>query len=106
MKVLALSGAAVAAMTTFAASAAPLPMMKQSGTSAVEQVQGWRYHRGCGWDGRRWVVDLGAGRIVVCRPNRPGRDWVWRSDGPRQGWWNPRRRHWHHDGHRHGHGHR
>lgn len=99
MRVLALSVGGALALTT-AASAAPLPTIERSEAGVVEKVQGWRYHRGCGWDGRRWVVDLGAGRIVVCRPNRPGRGWVWRSDGPRQGWYHPGRRHWHHDGFR------
>ena len=89
MRVLGLSVGGALAFTT-AASAAPLPTIKHSEASIVEHAQGWRYHRGCGWNGSRWVVDLGAGRFVICRPNRPGRGWVWRSDGPRQGWWNPR----------------
>jgi hypothetical protein len=64
----------------------------------VELAQAWRYHRNCGWRGGRWVIDLGAGRIVACRPNRPrGADWHWRSEGPRHGWYHRRDRRWHFD---------
>lgn len=80
-----------------AAGASALPVTKvdkPEGASLVEPVHAWRYHRNCGWRGGRWVVDLGGGRLVVCRPYRPGRAWVWRDEGPRHGWYHPRDRRW------------
>lgn len=82
-------------MQTGAAQAAPaMPGAGAAARTLVEPAQ-WRYHRKCSWRGGRWIVDLGAGRIVVCRPNRPGRDWIWRDEGPRHGWYHPRRKSWH-----------
>jgi hypothetical protein len=44
--------------------------------------RGWRYMRG--------------DRRVTCRPARPsGRDWGWRCEGPRCGWWHRHERRWH-----------
>jgi len=94
-----LATAAVAAAASFAGtvSAAPLPAPTADRTNIVEPVASWRYHRGCGWRGGRWVVDLGAGKIVACRPMRPGRDYSWHREGGREGWWDSRRRAWHND---------
>lgn len=63
--------------------------------SIVEQAASWRYHRGCAWRGDRWIVDIGRGKIVTCRPFRPGPGFVWYSEGNRQGWYDKRRRAWH-----------
>ena len=84
-----------------ATSANAIPTLRLVGeqkTSAVEEAQSsWRYHNRCGWRGGRWVVELGGGGLVLCRPNRPGREWRWHSDGGRHGWYNDRRRRWHHN---------
>lgn len=80
-----------------AAQAAPVALEKPAAPAAAplaQQVASWRYHERYGWRGGRWVVDLGAGRIVACRPHRPGRDYVWRNEGPRHGWYHRRERRW------------
>ena len=74
------------------ATALPLPAAGTAAPSAVEPVAVWRYHAKCGWREGRWVVDLGAGKLVVCRPNRPGKAWVWHKEGNREGWWDRRRK--------------
>lgn len=94
LAVLATIGAA--ALSTNA-TAVPLPAAGNDVTSAVEPVATWRYHRSCGWRGGRWVVDLGGGKLVVCRPNRPGKNWMWHREGNREGWWDRRRKAWHND---------
>ena len=58
-------------------------------------VASWRYAANCGWRGNRWVLDLGNGRVSACRPNRPGRNYVWHRDGGREGWYDRRQRDWH-----------
>lgn len=68
-----------------------------TGASLVHETAPWRYHRGCSWRDGRWVVDLGAGKLVVCRPNRPrGGSWMWHREGGREGWWDRRHKRWHH----------
>ncbi len=67
-----------------------------TGHGLVEQVQ-WRYHRSCVWLGNGWGYRH-RGKVVVCRPHRPrGRHWVWHSQGGRHGWYDSRRRAWHHN---------
>ena len=83
-----------------AAGASALPLVKADQLppdSTVQQIASWRYHQNCGWQSGRWVVDLGAGRIVACRPNRPGRNYGWRNEGARQGWYDGRARSWHYN---------
>ena len=63
----------------------------------IERVASWRYHDNCGWQGGRWVVDLGAGRLVLCRPIRPDRSYDWRRERNREGWYNRRSRTWYFD---------
>ncbi len=89
--------AVVLGLSASSAFAVPLvPSGVDVPASAAEQAQASeRYHRNCRWRDGRWVVNLGVGRVVLCRPNRPGRDWRWHSDGPRHGWYNDRRRAWH-----------
>ena len=80
-----------------AATAAPTVSIGDiNATPSAEPVASWRYHRSCGWRDGRWVVDLGGGKLVVCRPNRPGRNWVWFREGNREGWYDRRRKDWHH----------
>ncbi len=79
------------------ASALPQTAKPDGATSLVQQTASWRYHRGCSWRDGRWVVDIGAGKIVVCRPNRPsGKYWEWHREGGREGWWDRRHKRWHH----------
>lgn len=91
---------AVALVGIFAASSAeavPLAGSKPEASGKIEIAHAWRYHRGCSWRDGRWVVDLGAGRLVVCRPHRPrGHDWTWHRDGGHEGWWHRRHHRWHH----------
>ena len=97
-----ISAAAALLVSVTAVQAAPATTGKptapqlsdRGGVPFAQPVASWRYHQKCGWRGGRWVVDLGAGRIIACRPNRPGRDYIWRNEGPRQGWYRPRDRRW------------
>jgi hypothetical protein len=66
----------------------------------LQPVASWRYHDNCAWRDGRYIVDLGIGRVVLCRPTRPGRDWNWRNDGRRQGWYDRRRNVWHENNNR------
>ncbi len=89
---------AVLGLSVHTASALPRPPLHhESSQPAFERVASWRYNNNCGWQGGRWVVDLGAGRLVLCRPNRPGRNYNWRRDGNREGWYDRRARTWHFD---------
>lgn len=79
-----------------AATAAPVaPLAEPTLAPTAEPVASWRYDRRCGWRDGRWVVDLGAGKLVVCRPYRPGRNWVWYKEGTREGWYDRRKKSWH-----------
>ena len=93
------AGLLLAIAATNAASALPRGNAVQAPMLAdnVVKIADWRYHRSCGWTGGRWVVDLGAGRIVACRPNRPRGSWRWNREGEREGWYDSRRRAWHND---------
>lgn len=99
MRVLPIVSAALfAALIGTAASAMPsVGPVSEPVTQLVTPVASWRYHNNCGWRDGRWVVDMGAGRFVVCRPNRPGRDYRWHREGERHGWYDSRRRAWHND---------
>jgi hypothetical protein len=66
--------------------------------SLVQPVASWRYDRRCAWRGGRWVVDLNEGKVLLCRPERPGRQWAWRAENGRQGWYDRRRQLWHYNG--------
>lgn len=92
---LALSAAALslAALAT-PATAAP-PMGKIGSEGLAVPVASWQYHANCGWRNGKWVVDLGAGKIVICRPNRPSRDYIWYKSGSREGWYDRRKKSWH-----------
>jgi hypothetical protein len=79
--------AIVSATTAMAAPATPLhPANESLVTKAATFVcerddRGWHYMRG--------------DRRVTCRPVRPsGRDWGWRCEGPRCGWWHRHERRW------------
>ncbi len=89
--------AAALLVSATAGQAAPTTIGTPAASAAApltQTVASWRYHRNCSWRSGRWVVDLGVGKIIACRPNRPGRDYVWRDEGPRRGWYRPRDRRW------------
>lgn len=95
IKTLLLTAGAVAGLS---ASAMAVPLADPAAGSRAplaEPVASWRYNKNCAWNNGRWVVDLGRGKIVVCRPVRPGREWSWHREGNREGWWDRRRHVWH-----------
>ena len=63
----------------------------------AQPVASWRYHRECVWNGSGWSIDLGDGRVVLCRPYRPNREWYWHTEGPRHGWYHRKRNVWHYN---------
>jgi hypothetical protein len=94
----AIAGLALLALSAQSAIALPVPTTDAAATAMpTELVASWRYNNNCAWQGGRWVVDLGAGRLVLCRPNRPSRDYAWRNEGSRQGWYDRRNRAWHYN---------
>jgi hypothetical protein len=94
---LALLTLAATTMVPGLAGAAPVVKLDGGVPSNVIQVDSWRYSDRCGWSGGRWILDLGQGRLVGCRPVRPSGDWRWNRDGNREGWYDNRRRAWHYD---------
>ena len=95
----ALASAVLLALPSTGALAASIPSNPgdRASQSLVEPVASWRYNNNCSWQGGRWAVDLGGGKLVVCRPNRPGRDYSWRREGQRNGWYHRNERRWHHN---------
>ncbi len=92
--------AALLGLTLAAGSAMAAPVVKlgeTAGSPLVQNVASWRYHENCGWAGGRWVVDIGAGKIVACRPRRPEGNYRWRREGNHEGWYDNRRRAFHYD---------
>jgi hypothetical protein len=86
------------ALPTVSALAAPVVKLGETAANPlVQTVASWRYAQNCGWNNGRWVVDIGRGKIIACRPNRPGRDYAWHREGNREGWYDNRRRAWHYD---------
>ncbi len=89
-------GAGVFAAT--AANAAPLGGIggatAPAADSGIVLVHG--SHRACsvgpaGWHYHSRFRD----RRIACRPPSPGRLFIWRSEGGRQGWWHRNERRWH-----------
>ena len=95
MKMIATALGSATLLCMASAHAAPTSLPRaQPDVSLVEQAQAFR--RDCVWINNGWRYKRGAS-YVVCRPNRPsGRGWVWHREGDRYGWWDPRRRAWHH----------
>ena len=88
----------ILALTTTASSAMALPTLSPQDVRTplgIERVASWRYDDNCGWRGGRWIVDLGTGKLVSCRPRRPDRAYSWHREGGREGWYDGRRRAWH-----------
>lgn len=93
-KIAALSALAFVASAA-TASAAPLTGLDKvpAAENGVIQVHG--RHRSCELGGRGWHRSPRFGDRITCRPGRPRGDyWIWRSEGPRQGWYDNRSRRW------------
>ena len=48
----------------------------------------------CTRDDRGWHR-MNRDKRVSCRPVRPGREYSWRSEGGRSGWWHKKNHRWH-----------
>ena len=95
IKVAALSAIAVAASAA-AASATPLSGLGKAPAAETGLVQVHGRHQGCRLGVAGWHRSPRYGVRITCRPPRPrGAYWIWRSEGPRHGWYHSRRKHWH-----------
>ncbi|MCB1519792.1 MAG: hypothetical protein KDJ37_04355 [Hyphomicrobiaceae bacterium] len=88
------------AMSASAATAAPLSGLGNAGTNGATQqnllVKVHGIHRACMPGRFGWHRSSPRKRHIACRPFRPrGAGWTWRSQGPRQGWYNRQHRRWH-----------
>lgn len=93
--------AALAAFALFApvasANAAPLSGLGTAPAidSGVVQVHG--RHSSCQLGPGGWHRSPHRGMRIRCRPSRPhGAFWIWRSEGPRHGWYHKREKRWQH----------
>lgn len=98
-----LSLAAIAAAAALAASASAASAAPASGfgkalgetglTGNVIQVHG--RHVRCELGRGGWHRSPARGVRIACRPPRPrGAFWIWRSEGPRHGWYHRKERRW------------
>lgn len=63
--------------------------------SGIVQVHG--RHNTCELGVAGWHRSPRRGVRIACRPHRPrGAFWIWRSEGPRHGWYHRKERRWHH----------
>lgn len=88
-------GAALFAMSATAASAAPGAGLgsKPGVASGIIQVHG--VHGRCELGPAGWHRNPRPGVRIACRPPRPrGAYWMWRSEGPRHGWYHRHEKRW------------
>lgn len=93
--ILGATAAVALAMTATAASAAPGAGLgsKPGVASGLIQVHG--VHRSCELGRAGWHRTPRPGLRVACRPPRPrGAFWMWRSEGPRHGWYHRNEKRW------------
>jgi hypothetical protein len=90
-KVLIVSALIAIGTVSTAASAAPAGLA--TGAPLVPVAESVRSD--CSWINGGWFYRNGS-RFVVCRPDRPGRGYNWHREGNRFGWYDGRRREWHH----------
>jgi hypothetical protein len=79
-----------------AASAAPIGNLGSAPAveNGVVQVHG--RHSTCELGVAGWHRSPRRGVRIACRPQRPrGNFWIWRSEGPRHGWYHRHERRWH-----------
>lgn len=93
------TAAAALAVSAGAASAAPASGLgnalggDKGLTSNIIQVHG--RHNYCALGPGGWHRTPARGVRIACRPARPrGAFWIWRSEGPRHGWYHRRDRRW------------
>ncbi len=94
-KIVALS--AFALLAPAAAQAAPSTGLGKAPAveSGIIKVHG-RHHE-CERGRFGWHRSPRHGVRIECRPHRPpGAYWIWRSEGPRHGWYHRHERRWHH----------
>ena len=93
-KIVALSAfAMIAPAAAQAAPGAGLGTVPAATDSALVKVHG--VHRSCERGGAGWHRSPRPGVRIVCRPARPrGNFWIWRSEGPRHGWWHRHEKRW------------
>lgn len=93
-KIAVLSALAVAASAA-TANAAPLAGLAKSAAAENGVIQIHGRHDRCDLGRSGWHRSPRHGVRIVCRPHRPRGDyWIWRSEGPRQGWYDNRSRRW------------
>lgn len=93
-KIAALSALVVVASAA-AANAAPIAGLSKAPTAENGVVQVHGRHDRCELGRAGWHRSPRYGVRIVCRPARPRGDyWIWRSEGPRQGWWDNRSHRW------------
>lgn len=94
-KIATLAALAIAASAA-SASAAPLAGLGKAPSAETGIVQVHGRHNSCQLGRAGWHRSPRYGGRVVCRPARPrGAYWIWRSEGPRHGWWHRKERRWH-----------
>jgi hypothetical protein len=86
-----LSGAVLAlGIGTSIGSATQLRLAPRGSSEFVTKVAS----RNCLRDEKGWHYMDGSKRHD-CKPDRPsGKDWAWRCDGPRCGWWHAKEKRW------------
>ena len=91
MKSLVASSILILAAACGSVSASPVTGEKLSGDSiAVTRIAGYV----CSRDDRGWHYMRGE-RRMTCRPARPsGKEWGWRCEGKRCGWWHRGEKRW------------
>jgi hypothetical protein len=90
-KILIASALLASAGISTSASAAPVGLA--TGATPAPVVETIRAD--CSWINGGWFYRNGT-RFVVCRPDRPGNGYSWRREGNRFGWYDGRRKSWHH----------
>lgn len=87
--------AVVASLGT--ANAAPLSGLGKAPAAESGLVQVHGRHNSCELGVAGWHRTPRRGVRITCRPHRPRGDfWIWRSEGPRHGWYHRKERRWHH----------
>jgi hypothetical protein len=90
MKSLVASSFLMLAAACGSAAASPLSADKPSAESAITRIATYV----CIRDDRGWHYMRGE-RRTTCKPVRPsGKDWGWKCEGPRCGWWHRGEKRW------------
>jgi hypothetical protein len=91
MKSLVAGSLLILAASSASAAAGPLSAGRPSEENLITRIATYV----CIRDDRGWHYMRGE-RRMTCKPVRPsGRDWGWRCEGPRCGWWHRGEKRWH-----------